>query len=130
MIPEDLKYSRTHEWARLEAGNVVTMGITAFAVEQLGDIVFLDLPKAGTATRQGQPMGVIESVKAAVDLYAPVTGEVVQSNSALSANFDLLSQDPFGQGWMVKIKVADASALSGLLSADQYRKHLEEEPTH
>lgn len=130
MIPEHLKYSRTHEWACLEDGNVVTMGITAYAAEQLGDIVFLDLPKAGTQTRQGQPMGVIESVKAAVDLYAPVTGSVVESNSALASQLDLIAQAPYGQGWMVKIQVADASVLAGLLTAEQYRKHCEEEPKH
>lgn len=129
MIPDDLKYARTHEWARLE-GDVVSTGITAFAVEQLGDIVFLDLPRPGTRTTQGQAMGAIESVKAAVDLYAPVSGEVIESNQGLSSDFDRIKQAPYGTGWMVKIRIAGASALAGLLSADEYRKLLEEEPHH
>lgn len=129
MIPDDLKYARTHEWARLQ-GDVVSTGITAFAVEQLGDIVYLDLPRPGTRTTQGQPMGAIESVKAAVDLYAPVSGEVFEFNQALSSDFDVLKQDPYDRGWMVRIRVADPSALAGLLGAEEYRKLLDEEPKH
>jgi glycine cleavage system H protein len=127
MTPPELKYSRTHEWARLDAGNIVTMGITDFAVEQLGDIVFLEFPKPGTATKQGAPVGVIESVKAAIDLYAPVDGEVVEANSPLAENFDTLAKDPYGAGWMVKIKVAGPTALAGLMTAEEYQKHLEQE---
>jgi glycine cleavage system H protein len=128
MLPKDLRYTRTHEWARLDAGAaVVTVGLTDFAVEQLGDIVFLELPKAGAKATKDAPLGVIESVKAAVDLYAPVTGEVVEVNTGLADDFDTLRRDPYGQGWMVRIKVAGADALAGLLSPDAYRKHLESE---
>jgi glycine cleavage system H protein len=131
MLPEDLTYAKTHEWARLDAGaNVVTVGITDFAIEQLGDIVYLELPKVGVKATRETPLGVIESVKVAVDLYAPVTGEVVDVNAPLADNFETLSRDPYGQGWMVRIKVADAGALAGLLSPDEYRKHLESEAKH
>ena len=131
MLPEDLRYAKTHEWARLDAGaNVVTVGITDFAIEQLGDIVYLELPKAGVEATRETPLGAIESVKVAVDLYAPVTGEVVEVNAPLADNFETLSRDPYGQGWMVKIEVADAGALAGLLSPDEYRKHLESEAKH
>jgi glycine cleavage system H protein len=131
MLPEDLRYAKTHEWARLDAGaNVVTVGITDFAIEQLGDIVFLELPKVGAQATREKPLGAIESVKVAVDLYAPVTGEVVEANTGLADDFDTLCRDPYGQGWMVRIKVAGADALSGLLSPDEYRKHLESEAKH
>jgi glycine cleavage system H protein len=128
MVPEDRKYAKTHEWARLDpAARIVTMGITDFAVEQLGDIVFLELPKVGSQAAADTPLGVIESVKAAVDLYAPVTGEVVEVNAGLADHFETLSRDPYGQGWMVKIRVAGADVVSGLLSPEEYRKHLETE---
>jgi len=131
MLHEDLKYAKTHEWARLDAGaNVVTMGITDFAAEQLGDIVFLELPKVGAQVTKETPLGVIESVKVAVDLYAPVTGEIAEVNAPLADNLETISRDPYGQGWMVKIKVADAGALSGLLGPKEYRKHAESEAGH
>jgi len=131
MVPEDLRYAKTHEWARFDAGAaVVTMGISEFAVEQLGDIVFLELPKVGAQVTRDTPLGVIESVKAAVDLFAPVTGEVVEVNAPLADHFETLARDPYGQGWMVKIRVAAADALSGLLSPEEYRKHLEAEAAH
>jgi glycine cleavage system H protein len=129
MTPENLKYTKSHEWARIE-GNVVTMGITDYAVQQLGDIVFLDLPKVGAKATAGQPIGVIESVKAAVDLYAPVSGEVVEVNSPLANDFESLAKDPYGAGWMAKIKVADANALANLLSAADYQKTVESEAKH
>jgi glycine cleavage system H protein len=131
MVPEDLRYAKTHEWARFDASAaVVTMGITDFAIEQLGDIVFLELPKVGAQVTRDTPLGVIESVKAAVDLFAPVTGEAVEVNAPLADHFETLARDPYGQGWMVKIRVAAADALSGLLSPDEYRKHLEAEAAH
>jgi glycine cleavage system H protein len=131
MVPEDLRYAKTHEWARFDASaKMVTMGITDFAIEQLGDIVFLELPEVGAQVTQETPLGVIESVKAAVDLFAPVTGEVAEVNAPLADNLETLSHDPYGQGWMVKIRVAGADALSGLLRPDEYRKHLEAEATH
>lgn len=130
MTPGDLKYTQTHEWARMGEGNIVTAGITDFAVEQLGDIVFLELPTVGAGTQQATPMGVIESVKAAVDLCAPVAGEVVEVNSPLCEDFDTLAKDPYGAGWLVKIKVSDASALAGLMSPDDYRRLVENETKH
>jgi glycine cleavage system H protein len=131
MVPEDLRYAKTHEWARFDAGAaVVTMGITDFAIEQLGDIVFLELPKVGAQVTRDTPLGAIESVKAAVDLFAPVAGEVVEVNAPLADHFETLARDPYGQGWMVKIRVAAADALSGLLSPEEYRKHLEAEAAH
>jgi glycine cleavage system H protein len=131
MVPEDLKYAKTHEWARLDAAaNIVTMGITDFAVQQLGDIVFLELPKVGAQVTQDTPLGVIESVKAAVDLLAPVTGEVVETNAPLANDLETIGRDPYGQGWMVRIRVAGADALSGLLDPQEYRRHLEAEAKH
>ena len=131
MVPEDLKYSKTHEWARFDAKTgVVTMGITDFAVGQLGDVVYLELPKAGAAVTRDTPLGVIESVKAAVDLYAPVTGEVAEVNAPLAEDFGPLGLDPYGKGWMVKVRVAGAEALAGLLGPKEYRTHLESEGAH
>ena len=131
MLPKDLRYTRTHEWARLDAGAaVVTVGLTDFAVEQLGDIVFLELPKVGAQVTQDAPLGVIESVKAAVDLFAPVTGEVVETNAPLANDLETIGRDPYGQGWMVRIRVAGADALSGLLEPQEYRRHLEAEAKH
>lgn len=127
MIPENLKYSKTHEWVRLDEGNFAVMGITDYAVQQLGDIVFLDLPKIGAKVTEGQPLGVIESVKAAVDLYSPVTGEVVEVNAPLANDFETLAKDPYSAGWMAKIRVAGADALKHLLSAAEYQKLAEGE---
>ena len=130
MTPENLKYTKSHEWTRLDEGNLVSIGITDYAVQQLGDIVFLDLPKVGAMATEGQPIGVIESVKAAVDLYSPVSGEVVEVNSPLANDFDALTKDPYGKGWMAKIKVANAGVLQGLLSATDYQKLVESEAKH
>ena len=130
MTPENLKYTKSHEWTRLDEGNLVSIGITDYAVQQLGDIVFLDLPKVGAKATEGQPIGVIESVKAAVDLYSPVSGEVVAVNAPLANDFDALTKDPYGKGWMAKIKVANAGVLQGLLSATDYQKLVESEAKH
>src|ERR1700693_5369067 len=105
MIPKNLRYASTHEWVGLE-GDVCTVGITAFAVEQLTDVVFVELDKVGTKLKAGDKFGVIESVKAVSDLYAPVGGEVVATNDAIVKDPSLVAADPFGQSWMVKIKVA------------------------
>ncbi len=121
MIPKDLRFTESHEWARLEEKtNIVTVGISAFAVEQLGDIVFIELPGPGTAVTQESPFGVIESVKAAVDLYAPISGEVVQANQALSDQLDLFAKDPYGQAWMIKIKTEDLTQLDNLMDPADY----------
>lgn len=121
MIPQDLKFAKSHEWARLDRqANIVTVGISAFAVEQLGDIVFVELPETGTSVTAESPFGVIESVKAAVDLYAPVSGEVIETDQAVAEKLDLLTSDPYGQAWMIKIKPQDTSQLENLMSPADY----------
>lgn len=121
MIPQDLKFAKSHEWARLDRhANTVTVGISAFAVEQLGDIVFVELPEPGTSVAAESPFGVIESVKAAVDLYAPVSGEVIAANQAVAEQLDLLASDPYGQAWMIKIKPQDSTQLDKIMSPSDY----------
>src|SRR5437762_9375197 len=115
MIPKDLRYATTHEWAGLE-GDTCTVGITAFAVEQLTDVVFVELNKVGSKVKTGDKFGVIESVKAVSDLYAPVDGEVVATNDAIVADPSLVGADPCGNGWMVKLKVAPGTRLDKLLT--------------
>jgi glycine cleavage system H protein len=119
MVPQDLRYTKEHEWVRLE-GEIATIGITDYAAEQLGDIVFVELPEIGRTVSQFATIGVIESVKAVSDLFAPVGGEVVESNAELSGAPELLNSDPFGKGWMLRIEVADAGQLDGLLDAAAY----------
>ncbi len=126
MIPTDLKFSRTHEWARLE-GNVVTVGITEYAAQQLGDIVFVELPKPGKKLTAESPFGVIESVKAAVDLFSPVTGEVVEANDSVTSDFQAISADAFGRGWMIKVRVAGPAAVASLMGPADYEKFVQEE---
>jgi len=126
MAPENLKYTKTHEWVAVE-GDTATIGISDFAVHLLSDLVYADLPAVGKKTTQGQPFGEVESVKAVSDLYAPVGGEIIARNDALPDNLDLLTKDPFGAGWMVKVRVADASELSKLLDHVAYKVHCEAE---
>lgn len=120
MYPEHLRYTREHEWAKLENGNV-RVGITQFAAERLSDVVFIELPAPGSTVKQLQAFGVIESVKAVSDLYSPVSGSVVEANAALTDRPELVNQDPYGEGWMVVISPADPSELEGLLSVEEYR---------
>ena len=128
MIPKELKYTKTHEYVRTsDDGQTATVGISKFATEQLGDIVYLELPEAGTAVTQQQPMGVIESVKAASDLYAPVSGEVVEANEPVTEEFDTISADPHGEGWFVKIRLGDAAELDALMTPEQYEEFLASE---
>ncbi len=122
-IPEHLRYSEEDEWARLE-GNRVTMGITDYAQQQLGDIVYVELPEVGRVLDAGEPFGVIESVKAVSDLYAPVAGEVVEVNEVLAEQPEAVNEDCYGDGWMIAIQVDDASALANLLDAAAYVKHV------
>src|SRR3981081_1752452 len=119
MIPKNLRYASSHEWAGLE-GDICNVGITAFAVEQLTDVVFVELNKVGTKLKAGDKFGVIESVKAVSDLYAPVDGELVAVNDAVVQYPSLVTTDPYGKGWMVKIKVAHGTKLDKLLSPEQY----------
>ena len=121
MVPADLRYTKDHEWVRVE-GDTATIGVTDFAAGQLGDVVFVDLPGAGKAVEQFATFGVVESVKAVSDLYAPVSGEVLEVNGELSSNPELVNSDPFGSGWMIKVRIADAGQVSGLLDAAAYEQ--------
>jgi glycine cleavage system H protein len=121
-----LRYAKSHEWADLQ-GDVCTVGITQFAIEQLTDVTNLELPKAGKKLEAGKPFGEIESVKAVFDLYAPVSGEVIEVNAAAAADPGLINQDPYGKGWMIKIKVALGTTLAHLMDLAQYEKQLAEE---
>jgi glycine cleavage system H protein len=124
--PDDLKYSDTHEYTRLE-GEIATIGITAFAVDQLGDIVFLELPEIGDALEKGETFGTVESVKAVEDLKAPITGTVVERNDALLESPEQLADDPYGEGWMLKLRVDDPGELDDAMTADEYREQVEGE---
>ena len=122
-IPDDLKYAETHEWIRIE-GDVGTVGISDHAQEELSDIVFAEPPKPGAPLTAGDPSAVVESVKAASDFYAPVSGEVLEVNEALSSDPDLINTDPYGAGWIFKIKISDPLELDDLSDADSYREQL------
>lgn len=119
-VPADLKYTREHEWTKVE-GDRARIGITAFAQEQLGDVVFVELPKIGARVGAMKGFGVVESVKAVSDLFAPLTGEVVEVNGELSKKPETVNTDPYGQGWMIVIKYADAKELETLLSPADYQ---------
>ena len=119
-FPSELRYAQTHEWARLDDDGLVTVGITDHAQDQLGDVVYVELPEIDIEVDQGQEAGVVESVKAASDLYAPVAGRVVAVNEALEETPELVNQDPYGDGWFYKIEPRDAGELDKLLTADQY----------
>jgi glycine cleavage system H protein len=118
-IPKDLKYTKTHEWVRVE-GDSAIVGITDFAQEQLSDIVYVELGGVGKKVNQGDAFGTIEAVKAVSDLYGPISGEVVAINEELKTSPDLVNKDPYGKGWMVKIKIADMAQLKNLLDAKGY----------
>ncbi len=120
-VPADLKYTPEHEWAKKE-GERIRVGITAFAQSELGDVVFVELPKAGTKVSQRQSFGVVESVKAVSDLFAPVSGEVVEVNGALAKAPETVNQDPYGQGWMIVITPSNAAEWDQLLTSVQYEE--------
>ncbi len=120
-VPTELRYTHEHEWAKVE-GDRARVGITAFAQEQLGDVVFVELPAVGARVTALQSFGVVESVKAVSDLFAPVSGEVVEVNGDLAKKPESVNQDPYGQGWMIVVKYADAKELDALLSAADYEK--------
>lgn len=117
--PDDLVYSREHEWVRAD-GNLATIGITSFAAEELGDIVYVELPEVGSSLEQFAAFGVVESVKAVSDLFAPISGEVVEVNEALAESPELLNSDPFGEGWMARVEMSDPEQLESLLDAAAY----------
>ena len=126
MYPEDLRYSSEHEWARQEGGRV-RVGITQFAAEKMSDLVFIELPQVGAQVSFMQPFGVIESVKAVSDLFAPVSGTVVEVNTALASTPEVVNSDPYGQGWFILVEPKDAGELQKLMTAQQYRKVVGEE---
>lgn len=123
MIPEGLKYSKEHEWVNIE-GDTVTIGITDYAQGELGDIVFVELPSVGTKVEYMQPFGTIEAVKAVSDIFSPVTGEIVEVNTALEADAGIVNSDPYGSGWIIKVKIEDGSELDQLLDAAEYQEHI------
>ena len=118
-VPTDLRYTRDHEWVRLE-GDEATVGITQYAADQLGDIVFVELPETGRSLEGAKAFGVVESVKAVSDLFAPMAGEVVAINDALAGGPELVNRDPYGAGWMVRLRVADPADLDDLLDPAAY----------
>jgi glycine cleavage system H protein len=123
-FPENLKYTRDHEWARREEGGAATIGITSFAVEQLGDVTLVELPKAGAEVKQGEAMGTIESVKTVWDLFAPVSGKVQAVNTALADAPQKVNEEPYGAGWMVRVALADPAEWDKLLDSAAYEKHV------
>jgi glycine cleavage system H protein len=124
MYPEDAKYTKDHEWILLQ-GDTALVGITEYAQHELGDVVFVELPQPGASISKGQSFGVVESVKAASDLYAPVSGEVAEANAALQDQPDLVNKEPHAGGWMLKIRPANPADLNDLMSAADYAKYLE-----
>lgn len=126
MYPTDLKYDREHEWVRVEGG-VATIGISDFAQEQLGDVVYIDLPSAGGEVSAGDSFGEIESVKSVSELFSPVSGTVVEVNEPLRDAPEVVNADPYGDGWMIKVQLADPSEVDGLMSAEEYEKYITKE---
>lgn len=122
-IPADLKYAKSHEWLKVAADGTATVGITDYAQSSLGDITFVQLPKVGAVLKAGETFGVVESVKAASDIYAPVAGTVLSVNKALDANPEKLNQAPYTDAWIMKLKLANPADAAGLLSAADYTKH-------
>ncbi len=120
-LPKDLKYTKEHEWVRLEANGTAVVGITDFAQESLGDITFIELPKPGNSFKEGDVFGVAESVKAASELYMPVSGDVLEINAALDSGPEKVNSDPYGEGWMIKIKLTSSAETNALLSPEDYQ---------
>jgi glycine cleavage system H protein len=123
-IPGDLLYTKEHEWVRVQ-GDTAEIGITDFAQGELGDIVFVELPKVGAAVKQLEPFGTIEAVKAVSELFSPVTGAVAAINSEIENDAGVINRDPYGEGWMIKVKLSNSAEAKSLLSADQYKQLLE-----
>jgi glycine cleavage system H protein len=120
-VPADLRYTRDHEWIRVE-GDEATVGITQYAADQLGDVVFVELPETGSTVEQASTFGVVESVKAVSDLFVPVSGEILAANDALTSQPELVNSEPYGAGWMLRIRVADPAQLEELLDAPAYEQ--------
>jgi len=124
-VPDDLRYTKDHEWVRLQ-GKRATVGITDFAQSELTDVVYVELPKVGKAVKAGEVLGTVESVKAVSEIFAPLGGKVVEMNKALEDAPEVVNKDPYGQGWMVALEVADPNEAKGLMDAASYRKHIGE----
>ncbi len=125
-VEQGLRYTRTHEWVKVE-GDVATVGVTDFAQSELGDITYLELPQPGTQVKRGEPMGVIESVKAASDIYSPVSGEVIEANQAVVDAPEKVNQSPYGEAWLVRIRLSDPTEVEKLMDAAAYEQFLAEE---
>jgi len=126
MYPKDLKYDREHEWVKVD-GDVAVIGISHFAQDQLGEVVYVDLPSAGDSLNAGETFGEVESVKSVSELFSPVSGEIVEVNEALGDTPETVNEDPYGDGWMVKIKLANTAEVDALMTADEYEAFLAEE---
>ena len=124
-FPDDVRYTQEHEWARQE-GDVVAVGITGYATEQLGDVVFVELPEVGRRVEAGKTFGVVEAVKTVSDLFAPISGEIVEVNGAIGDNPALVNESPYAEGWLVKIRPSNPAEFASLLSHDDYEKAVEE----
>ncbi|HKX24850.1 MAG TPA: glycine cleavage system protein GcvH [Actinomycetota bacterium] len=124
--PQELKYTSEHEWVSTEEGNRVRVGITDFAQDALGDVVYVDLPEEGTEVSAGEPFGEVESTKSVSDIYSPVTGRIVERNGLLGETPDLVNRDPYGEGWMVVVEATDPSEVDRLMDAGGYRQMVEE----
>ncbi len=123
-IPADLRYAKSHEWLKVSADGTALVGITDYAQNSLGDITYVQLPKVGAHLKAGDPFGVVESVKAASDVYSPATGSVLEVNQALETNPEKLNQAPYADGWILKLKLVNAGEVNSLLSADDYQKSI------
>jgi glycine cleavage system H protein len=126
MTPEDSKYAKSHEYVHVEAG-VGTIGITDYAQKELGDVVFVELPQVGTVLEAGDELGSIESVKAVSELFAPVSGEVVEINETLAEKPELINTDPYGDGWMIRVRLSDPTEMDELMNAEEYEEYVETE---
>jgi glycine cleavage system H protein len=124
--PEELKYTSEHEWAAVEEGDRVRVGITDFAQDALGDVVYVEVPEEGTEVKAGESFGEVESTKSVSDIFSPVSGRVIERNAVLSDSPELVNQDPYGQGWLVVIQMSDASQVEGLMDSKAYQRTLEE----
>ena len=125
-FPKKLRYTREHEWVLIE-GNQATVGITDFAQHELGEVVYVELPKVGDSVTKDEPFGVVESVKAASDVYAPVSGEVSESNDDLVSSPELINDDPYGDAWLIRVEMSDPSEVEHLMTAQDYKDYVEEE---
>lgn len=125
MYPSELKYTKDHEWARIE-GKTATIGVTHFAQDSLGDVVFIDVPATGTVVKQFAKFGEIESVKAVSDLFSPLGGKVVEINAEAKSNPELVNKDPYGKGWLIKVELSDPGQAGGLMDAGTYKKLINE----